>query len=73
MQGQMLFRATGQKSKSGKAVYIILGVVGIDKNEVKDGFKYDVLDIAINNAEDFTEYDMESPEDIFEEEIWRVK
>jgi len=73
MKGQVLFRATGQKSKSGKDVYVVLGVVGIDNDEITDGFKYDLLDMAIHNGKDFTKMNNESsPEDLLEEKIWVV-
>lgn len=75
MQGQILFRSTGQKNKSGKNVFIALGVVSIEcDDEIKDGFKYDILDIAFNNGQDFSEMSNGlSPEDLLEEEIWKVK
>jgi len=76
MQGQVLFRATGQKSKTGKKVFVVIGVVGIDENEIgiEDGFKYDLFDMSVFNGKDFTELNNSlSPEDLLEQKIWVVK
>lgn len=72
MTGQLLFRATGQKSKSGKDVFIVLGLIGIDKGEVLDGFKYDLIDACVFQGKDYTELNNSlSPEELLEESIWR--
>jgi len=74
MQGQITFRATGQKTNSGKDMYVVLGVVGIEEGEINDGFKYDLLDIAMMNGEDFTQMNNSlSPEDLLEKKIWKIK
>jgi hypothetical protein len=75
MTGQIIFRKTNQKSKSGKDVYMVIGVIGLDdSDEYEDGIKYDILDICANNPEDVSAIcgDL-SPEELLEEKIWRVK
>lgn len=77
MNGQIIFRQTNQKSNSGKDVFVIIGVVGLDKEEqglckIKDCFKYDILDIVTNNGEWKQEYEEKSPEDLLESRIWEV-
>lgn len=74
MQGQVIFRKTRQKSKSGKNVFVVIGVISTDENEIADGFKYDLLDMAVFNGKDFTELNNAmSPEDLLEQKIWVVK
>lgn len=74
MKGQVLVRYTGQKDSQGRKIAVLLGVVAIENSdEYKDGHKYDLLDIAMNNEEDFTELNESmSPEDLLEERIWRI-
>lgn len=76
MKGQVLVRKTGQKDNYGRDVAVLLGVVAledIDKEFYKDGFKYNILDIAMNNGEDITELnDNLSPEDLLSEHIWKL-
>ena len=76
MKGQILVRKTGQKDNCGRDVAVLLGVVAledIDKEFYKDGFKYNLLDIAMNNGEDITELnDNLSPEDLLSEHIWKI-
>lgn len=53
MKGQILVRKTEQKDRFGRDVAVLLGVVAledIDKEFYKDGFKYNLLDIAMNNG-----------------------
>jgi hypothetical protein len=79
MTGQVMLRETNQKTKTGKKVFVVLGIVGLDETDIKlnkiyDGFKYDVLDISINNGEDFKELnDDSSLEDLLERKIWNIK
>lgn len=74
MKGQVLVRYTGQKDSQGRKIAVLLGVVAIENSdEYKDGHKYDLLDIAMNNEKDFTELNESmSPEDLLEEKIWRI-
>ncbi len=76
MKGQVLIRKTGQKDNFGRDVAVLLGVVAleeIDKEFYKNGFKYNLLDIAMNNGEDITNLNDDlSPEDLLEEKIWRI-
>ena len=76
MKGQVLIRKTGQKDNFGRDVAVPLGVVAleeIDKEFYKNGFKYNLLDIAMNNGEDITNLNDDlSPEDLLEEKIWRI-
>lgn len=76
MKGQVLIRKTGQKDNFGRDVAMLLGVVAleeIDKEFYKNGFKYNLLDIAMNNGEDITNLNDDlSPEDLLEEKIWRI-
>lgn len=76
MKGQVLVRKTGQKDMFGRDVAVLLGVVAledIDKEFYSDGFKYNLLDIAMNNGEDISELNNESsPEDLLSEKIWRI-
>lgn len=76
MKGQMLVRKTGQKDKFDRDVVVLLGVVvleDIDKEFYRDGFKYTLLDIAMNNGEDITELnDDNSPEDLLKQHIWKI-
>lgn len=74
MKGQVLVRYTGQKDSQGRKIAVLLGVVAIENSdEYKDGHKYDLLDIAMNNEKDFTELNESmSPEDLLEERIWRI-
>lgn len=74
MKGQILVRYTAQKDNHGRKVAVLLGVVAIENSDgYKDGYKYDLLDIAMNNGKDFTELNESmSPEDLLEEKIWRI-
>lgn len=76
MQGQILVRKTGQKDHQGREVAVLLGVVALeemDKKIYKDGYKYDLLDIAMWHGEDISELNEElSPEDLLQEKIWRI-
>lgn len=76
MKGQMLVRKTGQKDRFGRDVAVLLGVVAledIDKEFYRDGFKYTLLDIAMNNGEDITELNNDnSPEDLLRQHIWKI-
>lgn len=76
MKGQVLIRKTGQKDNFGRDVAVLLGVVALeefDKEFYKNGFKYNLLDIAMNNGEDITNLNDDlSPEDLLEEKIWRI-
>jgi len=75
MKGQLLFRETSQISKSGKKVFIVIGLVTQDEDEmINDGFKYDLLDMAVHKGKDFRELnDSMSPEDLLSESIWNIK
>lgn len=76
MKGQILVRKTAQKDKYGRDVAVLLGVVAledIDKELYKDGFKYNLLDIAMNQGEDITVLNnSKAPEDLLEEKIWMI-
>lgn len=75
-KGQVLIRKTGQKDTFGRDVSVLLGVVAMEKGDEEfyhDGFKYNLLDIALNNGEDISELNNNlSPEDLLEEKIWKV-
>ena len=74
MKGQLLFRKANAKTKSGKDVYVVLGLVTLEGEIIKDGFKYDVLDIAVYKGEDFSELNNSmSPEELLEAKIWKIK
>lgn len=76
LKGQVLVRKTGQKDWRGRDVAVLLGVVAIediDKEFYRDGFKYNLLDVAMNNGEDISELnDRLSPEDLLEQHIWKI-
>lgn len=76
MKGQILVRKTAQKDWLGRDTAVLLGVVAledIDKEFYRDGFKYDLLDIAMNNGEDISELnDDMSPEELLGEHIWKI-
>jgi hypothetical protein len=79
ISGQILLRKTNKISKSGKEVFIVLGLIGLDKEDIKldnlkDGYKYNVIDFIMNNGKDFSELNNNmSPEELLEEKIWVVK
>jgi len=75
MKGQLLFRGTNQVSKSGKKVFVVIGLVTLEENElINDGFKYDLLDMAVHKSKDFRELNnASSPEDLLESAIWNIK
>lgn len=74
MKGQILVRRTNQKDSCGRDVAVLLGVVAFEGIDTyKDGYKYDLLDISMWNGKDFTELNEQmSPEDLLEENIWRI-
>lgn len=76
MKGQILVRKTDMRDRRGRYVAVLLGVVvldDIDKELYKDGFKYDLLDIAMNHGEDISELNNSlSPEDLLERHIWKI-
>lgn len=76
MKGQILVRKTDMRDRCGRDIAVLLGVVAlddIDKDLYKDGFKYNLLDIAMNNGEDISELnDSLSPEDLLERHIWKI-
>ena len=73
ISGQILLRKTNKISKSGKEVFIVLGLIGLDKEDIKldnlkDGYKYNVIDFIMNNGKDFSELNNNmSPEELLEE------
>jgi len=45
-----------------------------DYEIINDGFKYELLDIAVHKGEDFRELNNStSPEDLLESKIWMIK
>lgn len=75
MKGQVLVRKTGQKDIHDREVIILLGLVALEDidGSYKDGFKYNLLDIAMNNGEDISELNNNmSVEDLLCEHIWRI-
>ena len=74
MKGQLFFRQTNQKSNTGKDVYIAIGLVTLEDENIKDGYKYDLYSADVFNGVDYTELsDNLSPEDLLEEKIWKIK
>ncbi len=75
-KGQVLVRKTGKKDRFGRDVFVLLGVVAMEKCDEKfysDGVKYNLLDIALNNGEDISELNNNlSPEDLLEKKIWKI-
>ncbi|MNB84026.1 hypothetical protein D3C81_384530 [compost metagenome] len=74
MKGQLMFRKTSHTNSKGKKVIVVIGIITEEEGDnIQDGFKYDVLDILVNNGKDFTEMNNKlSPEDLLESKIWKV-
>lgn len=76
MKGQILVRRAGEKDRFGRDVAVLLGVVAMEKFDEEfyhDGFKYNLLDIAMNEGEDISDLNNNlSPENLLEEKIWRI-
>lgn len=76
MKGQILVRKTDMQDRHGRDIAVLLGVVTldeIDKCLYKDGFKYNLLNISMNNGEDISELNAKmSPEDLLKQHIWKI-
>lgn len=76
LKGQILIRKTGQKDRHDRDVAVLLGLVSledIDEKLYQNGYKYNLLDIAMNNGEDISELNNHmSPEDLLSEHIWKI-